>query len=422
MKITKLILPLAVIHCSISAIAQNLVPNPGFETNTGCPYDISKPAFYQLTLATPWNQPTAGTSDYFHTCATSTACIVPANTFGSQTANGGDGYAGFYTYQTVTANYREYIQVMLSSTLSAGVSYDLSYYISLADKSQWASNKIGAYFSATAISGGGATPLGYTPQIVNNTVITDMAAWTLVTGTFTAGGGENYITIGNFSNDAGTTVSATGISTLPIAYYYIDDICLTPSSGSGCAVLPVTFKSFKGNYSGRETELNWVTASETNNDYFSVEKSADGKTFETTGEVKGSGISVSEQEYSFTDYYPYPGSCYYRLKETDYNGNHTYSNVISVTTARCDFLQADISPNPSDGKINIRIPAGKNENVLLFISDVLGNKLFSAVIPAGSSGTTLDLSNQLHAGIYSLSVIRNEKIYNRQLIIAAEGK
>jgi OOP family OmpA-OmpF porin len=216
--------------------AQNLVPNPGFETYSACPNDDLLAG--TIRLARPWNKPTDGSSDYFHTCSTAPATTgVPTNRFGNQTPHSGNAYAGFYTY-IGQQNVREYIQAPLRSPLVAGQSYNVSFYVSLADVSKWAIDGMGAHFSKgpVGIYGTAAKPwhsvLPLVPQVSNPTrnVISDKTNWTLVQGSFCARGGENNIVIGNFKDDATVTVTnMTG--TENSAYYYIDDVSVVARPG-----------------------------------------------------------------------------------------------------------------------------------------------------------------------------------------------
>ncbi len=96
-------------------------------------------------------------------------------------------------------------------------------------------------------------------------------------------------------------------------------------------VLPIKLVSFNAKLnSNNQVDLKWVTESETNNDYFSVERSADGKFFEKVVTQTGAGNSHTTLTYASIDKNPLKGVSYYRLKQTDYNGEFTYSNVITV--------------------------------------------------------------------------------------------
>ncbi len=208
----------------------NLVPNPSFEQYDTCPFNDE-----QIRFASPWFQPTTGSSDYFNSCSTPpTAVDVPLNMIGSQNAKTGVAYAGVFTYYDTTL-YREYIEVQLINPLTSSVKYFVTFNVSLGDNMHFASNNIGIHFSTDSVLNSNYLNLTYTPQVVHSNVITDTAGWTLITGEYIATGGEKFITIGNFSNDAGTTYTPAPSSSPPnvdflAAYYYIDDVCVSNDS------------------------------------------------------------------------------------------------------------------------------------------------------------------------------------------------
>ena len=117
-------------------------------------------------------------------------------------------------------------------------------------------------------------------------------------------------------------ISTTGFSS-KTDYFTIS------SSSSPATPLPIELLYFNAQCETSNTKLIWATASETNNDYFSVEKSHDGSTFENIGNVAGAGFSNTLLPYSLIDDNPYSDITYYRLKQTDFNGNFTYSDIIS---------------------------------------------------------------------------------------------
>jgi hypothetical protein len=140
--------------------------------------------------------------------------------------------------------YREYLETPLSSSLVAGETYQVSFYVSLSDKSYWAVDKIGAYLSNGPV--GPVNTLIDLPSVVpsiatqvNNppaNFISNILAWTLVTGQYTAVGGENTLVIGNFFNDTLTTTQvAGGAGYTFFSYYYIDDVSVTIVSDLGDA-------------------------------------------------------------------------------------------------------------------------------------------------------------------------------------------
>lgn len=202
-----------------SAISQNLAPNPGFETYSVCPETYGNGGPLECE---PWQNGNLATSDFFHTCAVGTDAWVPDNIQGSQMPHTGNGYTGFFTRES--SIWREYVQAQLLSPCVAGITYHVSFYVSLADNFCATAN-IGAHFSATPP--GPANNIGTlnaVPQIEANLgYINDNQNWVLITGCFIAQGGEQWITIGNFYNNANTPMEP-GCNTSYASYYYLDDV------------------------------------------------------------------------------------------------------------------------------------------------------------------------------------------------------
>jgi len=200
--------------------AQNLVPNYSFEDTIQCPFLPG-----QVSFASPWYDPTGASSDYYNAC-NQNDLGVPDNIEGKQIARTGSAYTGLLTYSQ-GADFREYIQAKLISKLLTNKKYCMEFYVSLADTQTVAANNIGMYFSDTAISGPPIPVLNVIPQISNDIILnplTDKTGWTKVSGNFIANGTENYITIGNFLNDANTDTVFVGGGCCDASYYYIDDV------------------------------------------------------------------------------------------------------------------------------------------------------------------------------------------------------
>lgn len=95
--------------------------------------------------------------------------------------------------------------------------------------------------------------------------------------------------------------------------------------------LPVELLYFDGRLNkNKKVDLTWATASEINNDYFNIERSQDGKNWETIDRVEGAGNSNQKLNYQTKDSNPYEGVSYYRLKQTDFDGSFEYSNIVSI--------------------------------------------------------------------------------------------
>lgn len=216
---------------ALVGFTQNFVPNGSFEAYPQCPI-----ARNDGRRCFSWDAPTLGTSDYFNTCATPSSNLdVPNNFAGSQSPRTGNAYSGLYASQNFTPpflEYREYMQVTLDSFLIAGGVYTFEMWVSLADNSNFASNKMAAYISATKPSSNDDLYLNITPQIISSGYITDKTGWTKISGTYIAAGGEHYITIGVFEPAAtNTRIAVSGGSNNSayngVSYYYIDDVSLT---------------------------------------------------------------------------------------------------------------------------------------------------------------------------------------------------
>jgi len=220
--------------------AQNLVPNPSFEDTVQCPDGPS-----QIFNAVGWFQPTLGTPDLLNVCNPFAYDVnVPQNFWGYQNPRTGNGYAAFFAcfinWDTVWLDYREYCEVQLLSPLVAGTDYYLSFFVSLADSMNYATDAIGVNFSVDTVQKHSFFDLdSITPQIQNvaGNFIVDKTNWTRLTGKFTANGGEIFMTIGNFKNHFNTdTISVSGgavnimQSDYGGGYYYLDDICVSTDS------------------------------------------------------------------------------------------------------------------------------------------------------------------------------------------------
>jgi len=210
------------------AQAVNLVPNPDFETFLSCPVG----GCLSGTVA-EWTCPTTGTADYFHTCDTTGGGLsTPANMPGSQAPTSGVAYAGFIAYEPpgFLGEYREYLEVELISPLVGGQTYAVHFLVSLADNSPYAVEEIGAYLQAGSVGPvPNPNPLPYVPQVeYTGGPIIDKIKWKSVFGAFVAVGGEDHLVIGNFRDDANTTIVPMGPSIGHWAYYYVEDVSVTP--------------------------------------------------------------------------------------------------------------------------------------------------------------------------------------------------
>ncbi len=173
-------------------------------------------------------------------------------------------------------------------------------------------------------------------------------------------------------------MSTAGALTGPLTLSNNSSVAALPNNYQ---VLPIELTDFSAaNYAG-EIALQWVTASELNNDYFTLERSVDGVNFEAIHYEPGAGNSNEALSYSYSDYVAENGIYYYRLKQTDYDGTATYSDVISV-----DYFEAyqeEPTAYVSQGTLYLdQIQVGQLSEVLVY--NVNGSLIFSSSEQASS--------------------------------------
>ncbi|MFN8116510.1 MAG: T9SS type A sorting domain-containing protein [Bacteroidia bacterium] len=238
MKTSKLLLVVCLFLFKKEFFSQtNLIGNASFEkfsnqhnvTFEGA-YECYNPGYIQIVH----NWKTINSSDYFDSAYTVGTYNVPYSRFGNSYAKHGFAFSGLEMYYTnPTIEVKEYVYQQLAVPLLSDSVYCLSFFVCLADRSPLAIKTIGAYFTPNNINTGSLWYIQATPQIVNTMgFITDTINWTEIKGCFTALGGEQFITIGNFNSNSNTdTASANPINPLTgtgnhIAYYYLDSVSL----------------------------------------------------------------------------------------------------------------------------------------------------------------------------------------------------
>ncbi|MEX0273813.1 MAG: OmpA family protein [Flavobacteriaceae bacterium] len=217
--------------------AQNQVQNPSFEDFEQCPDQLGN---FNGDVKY-WSSPTIGSTDYFNTCNKS-VMGAPKNFNGVQPADFGEGYVGLYLY--APGDYREYVQAALKRPLEKGRTYRLSFYVSLAERSDVAVKEFGILFSNEQLNISTRKVLSkmlrYKEignkyqylEIGYSNFYADTRDWILVHTEFVAKGFEKYLIIGNFKNNARTRTFKTKQNPKQGAYYYMDLVLVEPTSGS----------------------------------------------------------------------------------------------------------------------------------------------------------------------------------------------
>ncbi len=159
--------------------------------------------------------------------------------------------------------------------------------------------------------------------------------------------------------------------------------------------LPVELISFTGHAEKNYNMLEWITASEINNDYFTLEKSPDGIAFDTLATIDGAGNSNIVLNYSKTDEHPYPHISYYRLKQTDFNGNYKYSRIIPLLHSG-NTVALDYTYSADADELTIFFIANDNRQKSVELIDAIGRKIYTA--------TTQDAYMQINTAAYAKGV------------------
>lgn len=219
---------------------------------------------------------------------------------------------------------------------------------------------------------------------------------TTVTGTGTSSsifGGA--ITLSGMDNSSNIIIEAIRTSAGGATTIRIDRAVL---SGT---ILPVKYLDFSATKASNQINLNWSTASEQNNDYFSIERSEDGLSFDAIGKVAGFGNSSAKVDYTFIDENPLNGTSYYRLKQVDFDGKVEYSSIISV---KSENQKGDIDAKYLIGSQDLLISTPLS-NYTITINDISGRvvRTFSGY---SDDVTHISLSD-LNQGLY-IAVINGQ--------------
>lgn len=192
------------------------------------------------------------------------------------------------------------------------------------------------------------------------------------------------------------------VPTTAFAQYNVgnDDGFSVSCVGSVTAVpLPIKLILFEAECVQNKVLLKWATASEINNDYFTIERSLDAMYFEIVGIMQGAGNSSQLLTYLFTDGEPYNGISYYRLMQTDFDGRFEYFNIISVNCTDNKIGVINVYPNPFSNELTIEI-TGNNDVVNFEIIDAQGSLIYKGKL---IEKTTVQTSS-FASGVYLIKL------------------
>lgn len=189
-----------------------------------------------------------------------------------------------------------------------------------------------------------------------------------------------------------------------------------PQSGPlswGGPPLPVTLLSFMAELRDTVVFINWVTESEQNNNYFTVERSINTLHWESVGLVKGAGSSNITLSYSFVDKNPYSGISYYRLKQTDFDGKSDVSDIVSVSNFDVELL--NVFPNPASNDITFVIFSKSEFLCAVSVFNALGQVVENYTLQLKKGNNTIERSvNNLAPGVSLIGISINDQFVVRK--------
>ena len=250
-------------------------------------------------------------------------------------------------------------------------------------------NQLNNYQILLTFGGGNATGTGYmiTDNSTGVTINTQQSFY--IFGPYPAGTSYSYTVAIAANPDCFQTVSTAVVS---------------------CSVTAIELLHFKGETTDNGNVLIWTTASENEADYFTIEKSIDGNHFDAIGKVAAIGNSNTPQNYEYTDEDIQAGTTYYRLLETDTEGNTNIVSDVIALERTADFAITEAFPIPTTDLINVSFQTPTNSEVSIHIYDITGRTIATQTTEAtvGENTATLDINNY-PTGTYFLQISNGNK-------------
>jgi hypothetical protein len=183
-------------------------------------------------------------------------------------------------------------------------------------------------------------------------------------------------------------------------------------------ILPVSLLNFSSQCQNRKVVVSWSTATEENNDYFTVERSPDAVNYQPVGIVNGSGNSSTIKNYSLYDPDPFSGTSYYRLRQTDFNGVTEIFSSASMSSCGTGGLNVSIGQNPTmDGELWVSISDAENKDIHVAVTDILGQNLYTKNLTGITGSYLLSYRLQLAGGIYVVTASTNDKTFTKKIVV-----
>jgi hypothetical protein len=227
---------------------------------------------------------------------------------------------------------------------------------------------------------------------------------------------------GNSWTDIGGLASANSNGAIVSASFNSFSRFTLANKSAGVNPLPIELLEFDATAGDDLVNLKWRTATETNNDHFTIEKTKDGTAFEEVARIKGAGNSTHILNYSIQDETPYSGVSYYRLKQTDHDGKYSYSGLKKVDFKSESAFDFNVYPNLNDGEvIHIDFLTEQDEEITIEMRDLSGKTVYSLsmTIDKGNNTHTIYMSDKLSKGTYIITTTTAHglNLFSKKLLV-----
>jgi len=225
--------------------------------------------------------------------------------------------------------------------------------------------------------------------------------------------------------NSSSSKSGTETTQMSWATLYADWV-MVAGSLQAASVLPIELYSFDLVPRFYQVDIEWITASESNNNYFSVERSRDGVVWEVVQEMPGAGNSTDFIQYQLSDFHPYPGQSYYRIRQTDFDGQSSVSEKKVVEISRLD-TPLNLFPNPvkRGEEINIVLSNQYFEETIEFALIDINGKVIQQFRQENTDFDQLKIKFHLQLvpseGIYFIRVngLKSKRTLQEQIMVMA---
>ena len=383
--------------------AQNLVPNPSFESNTNC-------TNIYITNSIPWcmSSSGAGSSAYYNSCFSNPLHSTPTQTYDAcfksyQLPHSGVAYIDIGSYVMSGTQESTVPQIKLIDTLKAGKIYCVTYYVSVWNNAVYTIDKLGALLTPTPfpcfVAGGPTVAIAgqYTPQVVTTPgiAIGDTLNWTEVSGSFTALGNEAHLAIGDFFTHAQHYIQTTYPTNCNgLAYYYVDDVSVEVveiAKAKNDTLIYAMDSIIIGNNASEASLFSWQPTA---------------------------GLSCTNC--------PNPKAS--PTVNTTYTVTKTQckavtSDVITVTVSPTGLFEYSkergrmkIYPNPNNGSFVLSYQLKDNIQADIMVEDIRGRLIYQNKLDTQSNELILQL-NSVNSGIYFVKVMNGKETISVNKVI-----